>query len=158
MLSMFLTVKDFVYQLKPSGAEAYLLSAGAGIGAAITFGLGGIDQMVYALLALASIDYIMGTVAAYKTHSWDSSVGFKGLLKKAIMFAVVALCHLVDACISTELLRQMAIGAYALNEAGSILENVDRAGWGQYIPEFLRRALARLNEEMDEKLEEGDRE
>lgn len=156
MLSILIATKEFIYQLKPTGADPYLLSAGAGIGAVITFALGGLDKMIYALLALAIIDYTIGTIAALRTHQWDSSVGFKGLLKKAVMFAVVALCHLIDACVSTELLRQMAIGAYALNEAGSIIENIDRAGYGHIIPHFLRQMLARLNDELKEKVEEGE--
>lgn len=46
----------------------------------------------------------------------------------------------------THVLRQMAICAYALNEAGSIIENIDRSGWGEHIPAFIRNALARLQE------------
>lgn len=156
MLSMFLTIKDFMGHLKPTGMEPYLMGAGATIGAGITFLLGGVDQMIYCLFSLACADYAIGTIGAFKTHKWDSSVGFRGLLKKAVMFAIVALCHLVDACLGTELLRQMAIGAYALNEFGSIIENVDRAGYGHVIPLFLRRALARLKDELDEKIDEVD--
>ena len=106
--------------------------------------------MIYALMALMAIDYITGTIAACKTGHWDSSTGFVGLSKKAVILAVVALFNTVDVAMNTHTLRQMAICAYALNEAGSIVENIDRAGWGEHIPAFIRNALARLKAKDDE--------
>lgn len=152
-MGTFLTIKnsiiDFILQLKPNGLEQFLLSVGALIGAVLSIALGGIDKMIYALIALCIIDYLTGTAAALKTGKWGSKEGFIGLLRKTVIFSVIALANLIDIAIDVHLLRQMAICAYALNEAGSIIENIDRAGWGSIIPPILRKALAQINEKTE---------
>lgn len=153
-MNTFLQIKDniidFLLQLKPTGAEQYLMSIGAVIGLVFSVSIGGMDSMIYALIALCIVDYITGMFTAFKTGQWDSSTGFRGILKKFVIFAVVALCNCIDTAMGMHILRQMAICAYALNEAGSIIENVDRAGYGQYIPDVIRNALARLTEKAEE--------
>ncbi len=144
------SILDFLLQLKPTGAEQYLMSIGAVIGLVFSVSIGGMDSMIYALIALCIVDYITGMFTAFKTGQWDSSTGFRGILKKFVIFAVVALCNCIDTAMGMHILRQMAICAYALNEAGSIIENVDRAGYGQYIPDVIRNALARLTEKAEE--------
>ena len=152
-MNTFLQIKDnivdFILALKPTGAEQWLLGIGAAVGFVVSVAVGGFDEMIYALTALMIIDYITGIVAACRTGKWDSSVGFVGLAKKAVILGVIALCNTVDIAMGTHLLRQAAICAYALNEAGSIIENIDRAGWGEHIPAFIRNALARLKEKAD---------
>ena len=147
-------VFDFAKNLVPTGAEQWLLGIGAAIGLGISIAVGGMDKMIYALIALMILDYASGIVAACRTGQWDSSTGFIGLAKKAVILAVVALCNTVDTAMDTHTLRQMAICAYALNEAGSIVENIDRAGWGEHIPAFIRNALARLQSSTENKSEE----
>lgn len=153
-MSIFLQIKDnileFLMTLKPTGVEQYLLSIGAVVGLIFSVAVGGLDEMIYALIALSVLDYVTGMVAAFKTGEWDSSTGFRGILKKFVIFAVVAFAHGIDIAMHLDTLRQMAICAYALNEAGSIIENVDRAGYGEYIPDVLRNALARLGEKAKE--------
>lgn len=144
------SIVDFLIYLKPTGAEQYLMSIGAVIGLVFSVSIGGMDSMIYALIALCIVDYITGMFTAFKTGRWDSSTGFRGILKKFVIFAVVALCNCIDTAMNMHILRQMAICAYALNEAGSIIENVDRAGYGQYIPDVIRNALARLTEKAEE--------
>lgn len=152
-MNTFLQIKDsiadFLAFIKPTGAETYLLTIGAAIGLFLSIALGGMDSMIYALMALMAIDYITGIVAACKDGKWNSSTGFTGLLKKAVILVVVMLCNTVDVAMGSHYLRQMAICAYALNEAGSIVENVDRMGYGEYIPSFIRHALARLQEKSE---------
>lgn len=140
------SIVDFIVQLKPTELEQILLSIGAILGMAVSIALGGIDKMIYALVALCIVDYATGTLAALKSGEWGSKEGFIGLLRKTVIFSVVALANLIDIAIDVHALRQMAICAYALNEAGSIIENVDRAGWGSIIPNILRKALVQLNE------------
>nr|DAV77341.1 MAG TPA: holin [Caudoviricetes sp.] len=144
------SIVDFLIYLKPTGAEQYLMSIGAVIGLVFSVSIGGMDSMIYALIALCIVDYITGMFTAFKTGQWDSSTGFRGILKKFVIFAVVALCNCIDTAMNMHILRQMAICAYALNEAGSIIENIDRAGYGQYIPDVIRNALARLTEKAEE--------
>lgn len=142
-------VYGFIKNCVPTGAEQYLMAIGAAIGLGISIAVGGMDKMIYALIALMILDYTTGIIAACRTGQWDSSTGFVGLAKKAVILGVVALCNTVDAAMDTHTLRQMAICAYALNEAGSIVENVDRAGWGEHIPAFIRNALARLQSKQE---------
>jgi toxin secretion/phage lysis holin len=143
-------IVDFIIFLKPTGLEQHLLTIGAVIGLIFSLAVGGMDKMIYGLIALTIIDYVTGMFTAFKTGQWDSSTGFRGILKKFVIFAVVALCNTIDTAMGMHILRQMAICAYALNEAGSIIENVDRAGYGQYIPDVIRNALARLTEKAEE--------
>lgn len=140
---------EFIKNIVPTGAEQYLMAIGAAIGLFISIAVGGMDKMIYALIALMILDYTTGMIAAFKTGQWDSSTGFVGLAKKSVILAVVALCNTVDMAMDTHALRQMAICAYALNEAGSIVENIDRAGWGEHIPAFVRNALARLQSKQE---------
>lgn len=152
-MSSLATILDDVYEFikncVPTGAEQYLMAIGAAIGLTVSIAIGGFDEMIYALTALMIIDYITGIVAACRTGKWDSSVGFVGLAKKAVILGVIALCNTVDTAMGTHAFRQVAICAYAVNEAGSIIENIDRAGWGKHIPAFIRNALARLKEKAD---------
>lgn len=140
---------EFIKNIVPTGAEQYLMAIGAAIGLGISIAVGGMDKMIYALIALMILDYATGIIAACRTGQWDSSTGFVGLAKKAVILGVVALCNAVDVAMDTHTLRQMAICAYALNEAGSIVENIDRAGWGEHIPAFIRNALARLQSKQE---------
>lgn len=137
---------DILTSVLPQYSERILIAIGSAIGAVLTVALGGIDKMIYALLALCICDYATGTIAAIKTRVWDSDTGYKGLIKKFIIFTIVALCHIIDVAIDTALLRQMAICGFALNEAGSIVENIDKCGWGEYIPAVLRSSLKRINQ------------
>ena len=156
LLQILDEVYEFIKNCVPTGTEQYLMAIGAAIGLFISIAVGGMDKMIYALIALMVLDYTTGMIAAFKTGQWDSSTGFVGLAKKAVILAVVALCNTVDTAMDTHALRQMAICAYALNEAGSIVENVDRAGWGEHIPAFIRNALARLQSSTDKKSEDGE--
>ena len=139
-------VYEFIKNCVPTGAEQYLMAIGAAIGLGISIAVGGMDKMIYALIALMILDYATGIIAACRTGQWDSSTGFIGLAKKAVILGVVALCNTVDIAMGTHALRQMAICAYALNEAGSIMEKIDCYGGGEHIPAFIRNALARLQE------------
>ena len=48
---------------------------------------------------------------------------------------------------SMDIFRGMVISAFAIIEAMSIVENVDRMGYGAYIPEFLRVRLKQIADE-----------
>ena len=154
LIAIFDDIFDFIKNLVPTGTEQWLLGISAAIGLFISVAVGGMDKMIYALIAVMILDYVTGIIAACRTGQWDSSTGFVGLAKKAVILGVVALCNTVDTAMDTHTLRQMAICAYALNEAGSIVENIDRAGWGEHIPDFIRNVLARLQSTTDDSKDE----
>jgi toxin secretion/phage lysis holin len=144
------SVLSFLVELKPDVTQQYLMSIGAAVGLSLSIALGGIDKMIWALVTLAAIDYLTGMIAAFKTGNWDSNVGFRGIGKKVIIFAFVALANGVDCTLGDgHTFRQIIISAYGVNEAGSILENIDKLGYGNIIPTSIRNGLSRLKEQSD---------
>ena len=116
-------------------------------GAFLSFLVGGFDPSLQALVVLVITDYLTGMIAAWKTGTLCSGKGYKGLLRKAVIALVVAFAHMLDTAMGVHTLRAMAICGYAGMEGLSILENIDRAGYGEYIPEYIRTKLAQLREE-----------
>lgn len=82
---------EFLKNIVPTGTEQYLMAIGAAIGLFISIAVGGMDKMIYALIALMILDYTTGMIAAFKTGQWDSSTGFVGLAKKRL-FWLLWLC------------------------------------------------------------------
>lgn len=138
------TAIDYVSLLIPAKGEAYLMLASGAVGSALAWALGGIDLQLQWLLVFVAVDYVTGTIAAGKTGDWNSRVGFRGLFKKVFIFVVVMLSHGLDVIAGTDMLRNAAIVAYAVNELGSTLENMDRLNLGGMIPGFLRRAIKEI--------------
>ena len=143
---MWKEVLIYIDVVKPNEVEKFFMSIGGFLGFVFNFAVGGIDEAMAWLMVLAALDYITGVAAAFKRRKWDSHVGWMGLFKKVFMFLVVAMCHGVDVTVKMDMLRNMAIFAYAVNEAGSIIENADVLGFGKYFPKFLRNGLERLKE------------
>ena len=106
--------------------------------------VGGFDDQITALVMLTSLDIITGLIGSFKTQTFMSSIATRGLFKKATMFLVVGLGVLLDMAMHAHMVRTMFISGFAIIEALSIVENIDKMGYGQYIPEFLRRCLAQI--------------
>ena len=120
------------------------------IGAAFSFLVGGVDKLVTALLVFVVIDYVTGLIAAWKTATLDSKKGFDGIKRKFVMLLVVIMAQWIDACIfGISTFRTMVIFAYLGNEGLSIIENLDRMGYGEYIPAFIRDKLVQLRKEKE---------
>ena len=137
--------------------------AGGAVGGAVAFAVGGIDVAVQWLFAFVVVDYLLGVAAACKTHVWSSSTGFKGIIKKAVIFSVVCVGKKAVifsvVCVGNGLdqvlgtggtLRNAAIAAYCVNEAGSILENLGRLGYTGLIPAKIKSAIKAINENGEE--------
>lgn len=129
--------------------QKFLMTLGAMLGASFSFIVGGIDTPITWLIVLCIADYITGMIAAFKTGKWSSNTGFKGIIKKVIMFLIIGLCVAIDTTTKTDMLRDIAIFSYSLNEAGSILENIDRMGFSKYIPSFIKNGIEQLKKEKD---------
>lgn len=118
----------------------------------LTYAVGGIDVAVQWLFAFVVVDYLLGVAAACKTHVWSSSTGFKGIVKKAVIFSVVCVGNGLDQVLGTGgTLRNAAIAAYCVNEAGSILENLGRLGYTGLIPVKIKNAIKEINESEEDK-------
>ena len=61
----------------------------AGIGGWLGYFLGGCDGLLYALLAFVLLDYITGIMCAIADKKLSSAVGFKGICRKVLIFALV---------------------------------------------------------------------
>ena len=118
----------------------------------LTYAVGGIDVAVQWLFVFVVVDYLLGVAAACKTHVWSSSTGFKGIVKKAVIFSVVCVGNGLDQVLGTGgTLRNAAIAAYCVNEAGSILENLGRLGYTGLIPVKIKNAIKEINESEEDK-------
>lgn len=106
--------------------------------------LGGYDVILKALVALVVLDYITGVIKALYTKKLSSAVGFKGLLKKAVVFIVVATAVIVQSVIGNAVpLREITIIFFLCNEGISLLENASEF---VPIPKKLKDALIQLRD------------
>ena len=128
-------------------AEIKIMIIGSCVGACFAAVVGGVDKGIQALLVLVAIDYLTGMMAGYKTGVLSSSRGFKGVIKKLVIFLVVGFANLLDCGMGLNMLKSMAVFAYSANEGLSIIENIDRMGYSEYIPFFLRDKVESLRKE-----------
>lgn len=104
-----------------------MLSLAGGLGGWL---LGGVDSLVYALVAFVAIDYATGFLLAVYEKKISSDIGFRGICRKVLIFALVAAGNIIDQYIigSGSALRTMLIMFYLSNEGISILENASKMG------------------------------
>ncbi|WP_213950366.1 phage holin family protein [Tepidanaerobacter syntrophicus] len=122
----------------------------AAIGGYIGWFLGDFDGLLYALVAFVVADYITGIMLAFLEKKLSSSVGFKGIFKKVLIFAFVGLGHIIDFYIIQKgsAVRTAVIFFYLSNEGLSIIENATMIGLP--VPEKLKAVFIELGKE-DEK-------
>ncbi|MDO4605537.1 MAG: phage holin family protein [Helcococcus sp.] len=113
--------------------------------------LGGFDGLVIALITLAIIDYITGVMLAILEKNLSSSIGFKGIFRKILMFMLIAVAHIMDTQIigTGSALRTAIVFFYLSNEGISIFENA--ALLGLPVPEKLKLVLKQIKENEGEK-------
>ena len=111
--------------------------------------LGGVDGFLYALIAFVLVDYVTGVMCAIADKKLSSAVGFKGIFKKVLIFALVGVGHILDTHVigSGGAMRTAVICFYLSNEGLSLLENT--AHIGLPIPEKLKDILAQLHNRGD---------
>ena len=106
--------------------------------------LGGWDTILSALVALVILDYITGVLKAIVTQTLSSSVGFKGLIKKVVIFIVVATAVVIQSVVGDAVpLREIVIVFFLCNEGISLLENASEF---VPIPEKLKETLIQLRD------------
>lgn len=123
------------------------------IGGWLGYFLGGCDGLLYALLAFVVLDYITGVMCAISDKKLSSSVGFKGICRKVIIFALVGIGHILDTYIFGEagVLRTAVIFFYLSNEGLSLMENASYLGLP--IPAKLKDVLEQLHKRGDKEEE-----
>lgn len=119
------------------------------IGGWLGYVLGGLDGLLYALIAFTAIDYVTGVMCAIVDRKLSSEIGFKGIFKKIITFMLIAVGHIIDQRIigSGNAFRTAIICFYISNEGISILENAAHVGLP--IPKKLKDILQQLHNRCD---------
>ena len=117
-----------------------------GIGGWLGYFLGGCDGLILALLLFVVADYITGIAKAAMQGKLSSAVGFKGLLKKVMIFVLVMVGTVVDKAIpaANHAIRSAVIMFYIANEGLSILENAGELGLP--LPKLLKSALEKMKD------------
>lgn len=104
-------------------------------------------MILRALVVLVVLDYVTGVLKAIYNKKLSSEVGFKGLIKKIIVFIVVATAVIVQSVIGDSIpLREIVIIFFVCNEGISLLENASEF---VPIPEKLKETLIQLRDKED---------
>ena len=116
------------------------------IGGWLGYFLGGCDGLLYALIAFVVIDYITGVMSAINGHRLSSSVGFKGICRKVLIFLLVGSANILDIHVigTGSVLRTAVIFFYISNEGVSLMENA--AHLGLPVPEKIKLVLEQLHD------------
>lgn len=114
------------------------------VGGFLAYLMGGWDALLKTIVFLAVLDYITGVIKGIYTRTLSSETGFKGLLKKIVMFIVIAVSFAIQVLIGGHVpLREVVIMFYICNEALSLLEN---AALFIPIPDKLKEVLLQLRD------------
>ena len=118
----------------------------AALGGAVGAVMGGFDGFLYALIVFVVVDYLTGVMAAVLNKKLSSEVGFHGIFKKVVIFALVAVGHIVYAYViqNGRVIRTAVIFFYLSNEGISILENASVLGLP--VPQKLKDVLEQLKD------------
>lgn len=127
------------------------------LGGWLGYYLGGIDGLLIALIVFAVTDYMTGLMCAAIDKKLSSSVGFRGIFRKVLIFILVGIANILDIQIigTGNILRTAVIFFYLSNEGVSLLEN--SAHLGLPIPKKLKEILEQLHKRSeDEKEDDND--
>ena len=128
----------------------------AAVGGWLGWFLGGYDGLLYALIAFVVIDYITGVMCAIYDKNLSSSVGFKGICKKVLIFLMVGIGHILDTKVigTGSVLRTAFIFFYISDEGVSLIENA--AHLGLPIPNKLKEVLEQLHDRSEKEENNGE--
>ena len=115
------------------------------IGGWLGWFLGGCDGLMIALIIFVVADYITGVMCAIADKKLSSSVGFKGICRKVLIFILVGIANVIDINVLGQVgvLRTSVIFFYISNEGLSLIENA--AHLGLPIPEKMKEVLEQLH-------------
>ena len=126
------------------------------VGTLATYIFGGWDTALVVLCVFMCLDYITGVLRGVIAQKVSSSVGFRGIAKKAVIFIVLIVAVLLDRLINVDqfIFRTLVCYFYIANEGISILENC--AVIGLPIPDKILEVLEQLKKgEKKERLKGG---
>ena len=117
------------------------------IGSLVINFLGGWDSGIATLFVCIVLDYITGLIVAgifknsTKTENGalESRAGLKGLVRKIMMIAFVAIAYRIDILMNTDYIRYTVIIGFICNEVISLIENAGLMGVP--VPNVIKRAI-----------------
>jgi len=118
----------------------------------LVYFLGGWDIALQTLLIVIGLDYLTGVCKAIYNKKLNSTISFKGIVKKIGYLIIVAVAVELDMITgNTGAIRTLVIYFFVANEGISILEN-----WGSMglpLPQKIFDVLEQLKEENNPKSE-----
>ena len=125
----------------------------AALGGFLGWFVGGLDGLLYALIAFVVVDYITGVLRAIVEKNLSSRIGAKGIVKKVAIFLIVGIANITDIHLlgGGSALRTATIFFYCSNEGISLIEN--SAVLGLPIPQVFLDALSQIRKKSDGKSE-----
>ena len=116
------------------------------VGGWLGYFLGGCDGLILALLLFVVTDYITGVMCAAIDKKLSSSVGFKGIFRKVLIFMLVGIANIIDFQVIKQgsVIRTAVIFFYLSNEGLSLIENA--AHLGLPVSEKLKNVLEQLHD------------
>lgn len=128
-------------------------------GVVASYFFGGWNEALSLLVILALLDFVSGMGASVSegvrnpndpTKGLNSRKGFKGIAKKAAMFAIIAVLYRIDFILGLNGILSLSVGAtyfYLSNELISLFENYGRLGLP--MPPQIKKAISALKSKSD---------
>ena len=122
----------------------------AAIGLWLGLFIGPVNGLLIALIVFVLTDYVTGFASAIVRKELSSSVGFKGLARKVLIFLIVGIANVLDVYVlgANAVLRTAVILFYMWNECLSIFDNAGEIGLP--IPKKLKDVLTQLRKKSGE--------
>lgn len=137
----------------PRTVEGALTVLGGGLGLVWSAALQSVAPLVWWFAVMVAADLATGIWAGIKSTGFSSKQLSQGLIKKGIAFFIITLAHGLDVSFwyilkDLPIFQSVTLCAYICGEFGSIVENVERAGYGSALPPALRKIFLTLEERL----------
>lgn len=121
----------------------------AGLGTFLTWLFGTWDTALAVLIAFIVLDYITGLLKGAVTKQLSSDIGFRGLVRKAVILIVLIVAVSLDRLMNTGtwVFRTLVCYFYIANEGISIIEN--SAALGLPVPKKLTEILIQIKDKSE---------
>lgn len=142
-----------LHDLLPRTVEGVLVIFGGWLGLIWSATLQSVAPLAWWFAIFVLADLITGVWAGVKTTGFSSKVLYAGMFKKGIAFAIIILAHGLDVSFwyvlkGLPVFQSVVLCAYCCGEFGSIVENIERAGYGDALPPTLRKLFLSLEDRL----------
>lgn len=143
-----------IHDLLPKTVEGALTILGGWIGLILSATLQSVAPLAWWFAIFVLTDLITGVWAGVKTTGFSSKALYAGMFKKGIAFAIIILAHGLDVSFwyvlkNLPVFQSVVLCAYCCGEFGSIVENIERAGYGDALPPALRKIFLTLEKRLE---------